>query len=274
MSSAAAEKKQKKKYFDYARAGLNLFSSEPVYVGSDPTLSEMRVRGIVAAAKASNKPMTGETRIFLENAMLRRFRGLNKAIVDTKETAVKLNGLLKKGSGVVAMGSSPEKVGFVLESMGRSITYPSVSRAWLQSKASEAVKKKRFTELFADTMALVAPGGPCTELVFVDYADTFSTIFAVDAMLRKWHPSVSAKSRFLVMFDDQTNVVHLRTAEIIPNWTVLRIPSTVWSLSKSFRCYPHVNFKGGLTQLNPVEIDYCDAVRLMIAPDYFLNIQK
>lgn len=262
--------KTKKNKFDYARAGLEIYSSEPVYINSDPTLSQMRVRGVVAAARSSKKPLTAEMRSVLEEAMSRRFYGIVKsAIADTKQAAEKLNGLLKKGSGVVAMGSSPEKVGFALESTGRSITYPSVSRAWLQSKSGEAAKKARFSELFAETLALVSPGGPCTELVFVDYADTFSTIFAVDAMLRKWHPDVSAKSRFVVMFDDQTNEVHLRTAEIIPGWTVLRIPNTVWSLSKAFRCNPGVNSKGGLTNLQPEDMDYCDAVRLLISPDYF-----
>jgi hypothetical protein len=53
-----------------------------------------------------------------------------------------------------------------------------MSRPWLESSAREAVKKKRFSELFADTISLIDPEtGPCTELVFVDYARTFSTFF-------------------------------------------------------------------------------------------------
>lgn len=268
--------KKNQKYYDYARAGLEAFASEPITVTNNPTLSEMRIRGVVAAAKSSKRPLTAEMRSVLEEALSHKLvrvgdpQIIRDAIRETKRAAKELKGFLKKGSGVVAIGNSPEKVGFVLESTGHVVTYPLVSRPWLESSASEAVKKKRFSELFADALGLIDPDtGTCTELVFVDYARTFSTFFAVDAMLRKWHPEASKKSRFVAMYDDETNEAHLRTADLIPGWASFEVPPSVYMLAKNFRCSSKVDKKGGLSKLQPHEHDACDAVRLLISPEYF-----
>ncbi len=95
---------------------------------------------------------------------------------------------------VDAIGNSPEKVVFVLESTGHVFAYPIVSRPRLESAANEAVNKKRFSEIFVKALSLTDPKtGPCTELVFVNYARTFSSFVAVDAMMRKWHPEARKK---------------------------------------------------------------------------------
>lgn len=236
----------------------------------------MRIRGVVAAAKTSQRPLTADMRRVLEEALSHQLlrvgdpRLIQDAVRGTKQAAKNLKGFLKKGSGVVAIGNSPEKVGFVLESTGHVVTYPLVSRPWLESSASEAVKKKRFSELFAEALSLIDPDtGTCAELVFVDYARTFSTFFAVDAMLRKWHPEARKKSRFVVMFDEETNEAHLRTAGLIPGWDAFKVPPSVYMLAKNFRCSSKVDKKGGLSKLRPHDRDACDAVRLLIAPDHF-----
>jgi hypothetical protein len=267
---------KKTQYFDYARAGLEAFATEPINGTKNPTLSEMRVRGVVNSAKSSKKPLTIQMKSVLEEALSYKLvssgnpKIIEDAIMDTRKAAKNLKGFLKKGSGVVAIGNSPEKVGFVLESTGHIVTYPLMSRPWLESSALEAVKKKRFSELFADTISLIDPEtGPCTELVFVDYARTFSTFFAVDAMLRKWYPEVRKKSRFVVMYDDETNEANLRTVELMPGWDAFEVSMGVYMLAKNFRCNSKLDNKGGVTKLHQQDIDFCDAIRLLISPDYF-----
>jgi hypothetical protein len=271
-----SQSKKAKNYFDYARAGLEAFASEPVGSESNPTLAELRVRGVVSAAKRSRKPLTSEMRGVLEEALsfkLMRFgdpKMIRTFVRDTKRAAEELKGFLKKRSGVVAVGNSPEKVGFVLESTGHVVAYPLLSRSWLESSASEAKNRKRFSELFAEALSLIDPKtGPCTELVFVDYARTFSTFFALEAMLRKWHPEAREKSRFVVMFDAETSEAHLRTAELLPGWAAFEVPEGVYMLAKNFRCGSKVEKDGGLAKRLPYEDDACDAVRLLISPDYF-----
>jgi hypothetical protein len=162
------------------------------------------------------------------------------------------------------MGSSPDKIGFVLEATGRTeIAYAPVSRQWL---ASESYKKKssEFDALFGDALCMIAPGGPCSELVFVDYADTFSTIATVESMLRKWHPDVRAKSRFVAMFDRGTNAESLKEAKKLDGWTALQIHPSVWSMSKKFRCTPPVDSRGRPVVMSPIQLDECDAVRCLL----------
>ena len=270
-----------KLHFDYARAGLEAFAREPDAAGSNPTLAEMRVRGVVSAARASNKPLTAAMRRVLEEGLSFKLMRLGDPgmirdhVRATKRAAEELKGFLKEGSGVVAVGNSPEKVGFVLEAAGRVVTYPLLSRQWLQSSAGEAAKKRRFAELFAEALALIDPDtGPCTELVFVDYARTFSTFFALEAMLRKWHPEARAKSRFVAMFDRETDAAHLRTIELLPGWAAFEVAESVYMLAKNFRCGPKVEKDGGLTERRPYEDDACDAVRLLIAPDSFAGTRN
>jgi hypothetical protein len=269
--------KKAKHYFDYARAGLEAFASEPILSESNPTLAEMRVRGVVSAARCSRRPLTGEIRGVLEEALsfkLMRFgdpKMIRTYVRDTKLAAEELKGFMKKLSGVVAVGNSPDKVGFVLESTGHVVTYPLLSRSWLESSATEAKKKKkRFSELFAEALSLIDPKTrPCTELVFVDYARTFSIFFALDAMLSKWHPEARDKSRFVVMFDAETNEAHLRTTELLPGWAAFQVPEGVYMMAKNFRCGSKVEKDGGLAKRLPYEDDAYDAVRLLISPEYF-----
>ena len=238
-------------------------------------MAEMRVRGVVSAARASRKPLTAAMRRVLEESLgsvIARNGGANfirNTIRATKRAAEELKGFLEEGSAVVAVGNSPEKVGFVLEAAGRVVAYPQVSRQWLRTSPGDAAKKKRFAELFAEALALIDPDtGACTELVFVDYARTFSTFFALEAMLRKWHPEAREKSRFVVMFDSQTDAVHLRTAHLI-GWPAFKVPSSVYLLAKNCRCKSRVDADGAVAEQKPLERDACDAIRLLIAPSHF-----
>ena len=92
---------------------------------------------------------------------------------------------------------------------GRSVR-PGVARVARREKNVGPRKKAEFDALFAEPLAFAsAPSPPDTKiLVFVDYSATFATLFAVDAMLLKWHPDVHSISRFVALVDEQSSEIH------------------------------------------------------------------
>jgi hypothetical protein len=246
--------------------------------GRDPPLSYFVFRGVMAEARLRARrgeaPLDKSAAAILQSALGKwnnyenRGADVKLAVSETHKAAARLRRMVPKGAAVVALGSSPDKIGFVLEASGGvDVAYVSMSRSWIAAKGGEAKKRREFDGLFAAPLALLGSG---RRIVLVDYADKFSTLHAVDGMMRKWHPELYCGMSVVVMHDKKTDETHLQAAKTIGAWKTLEIHSLVWHLSKTFRCTPTADESGSRVAASQEDADACDAVRCLLSPGYDL----
>lgn len=308
--------RRKKLFYRFARLGLDAEEKDgpsgPAF--PDRSVSALRVRGIVAAARlrsGASTRLTAEIGRELEDALAAlssahdaRVAGypidVRVALAETRKTAESLAGAVRRFGAsspraeiaLVSLGSSPEKAAYVLEAAcgakrseserskagcPSAVQYVPVSREWTAGKRKWGPKKKaEFDALFAEPLAFASVSAPVSVsgpeprprlLVFVDYAATFKTMLAVEAMLLKWHPTVHAASRFVALVDRQSDAVHTHALGGRPAWATIPIPQVVWDLAKAFRCVPRVDKSGALVPLDGLARDACEAVRLLLEPE-------
>jgi hypothetical protein len=144
---------------------------------------------------SSKKPLTPESRTTLMECVKQMDHGFydnENALKETKNVANIVSDFVGKNSIIVAIGSSPDKIEFVLESMGHDVVYPPLTSNWLESNTT----KSKFLSLFD---GLLKRFSSKTSIFFVDFCDTFASMFSVDTMFRTWCPRVHEKSKLVAL---------------------------------------------------------------------------
>lgn len=245
----------------------------------DPPLSYFVFRGVMAEARGRAKnglPALDKDVVPILQSALGKWnnyedegREVKLAVSETHKAAARLKRIVPKGAAVVAIGSSPDKIGFVLDAAGVvDVSYVSFSRTWL---VGDSKKRLGFDELFDGPLRMMAAG---RRVVMVDYADKFSTLHFVDGMMRKWHPDLHGMMQIVVLYDYQSDNTHLQAVHTIGAWKTIEIHPLVWHMSKSFRCTPTIGEDGSIVAAKQEQVDACDAVRCLLVPRYALGGEK
>jgi len=260
----------------YIRIGTDVYESE--YDNRNhyilrKGISHLVAMGIMREARdivlSGQKPLTPESRTTLMECVKQMGHGFydkEKALKETKKVANIVSDFVGKKSLIVAIGSSPDKIGFVLESMGHDVVYTPLTSNWLESNTT----KSKFLSLFDGLFTRISPK---TSIVFIDFCDTFASMFSVDTMFRTWCPRVHEKSKFIALYNKEySNKINLRTAETLLKWKTIHISESVWNLSKNNRCTPAIDENGEVLPLTCDEKDACDAIRCLLSPKHFSNL--
>ncbi len=260
----------------YMRIGTDVYEKEHNTEKSGilrKGISHLVAKGIMSEARerslSGKNPLTPESRSLLTECVKQMDRGFydnEKALKETKQVASIISQFVGPKSVIVSIGSSPDKIGYVLESMGHDVVYTPLTSNWLESNTT----KPKFLDIFDGVLKRASSK---TTIYFVDFCDTFASMFSIDTMFRMWCPRVHEKSKFIALYNKEySNKINLQTAEMLLKWKTIHISESVWNLSKNNRCTPAIDENGDVVPLTCDEKDACDAIRCLLSPKHFAKL--
>ena len=186
------------------------------------------------------------------------------------------------GKGVLyaVVGSSPDKVGFILRHRGLRTATVLFSRVFMPNRdgaldTDDAYRQKKLRQFKTRVVAplrkelAALPDGEACEIAFVDYADTGNTFAALFAMLEAAAPDLAARSYPVIMQTPRAwssdDAMGINLASMRPRARVVIIPGYFWLFSKLSRCVPAVGANGKTSETTAMDAALCNAARMFVA---------